>query len=159
MRNKKPKNSGFTLVELLIVIAIVGILAAVVLVNLNSARNRSRDTKRVADARQVLTALELYFQDNGGYPTPDIASLTGPDLNSGNPAWSTFLVNWPVAPIPADNPTGFATCTSTGAGTGTNQYTYTQISSGADFNMTFCIGSQVGNYAPGMHTVSASGIQ
>ncbi|PJE64819.1 MAG: hypothetical protein COU90_00960 [Candidatus Ryanbacteria bacterium CG10_big_fil_rev_8_21_14_0_10_43_42] len=64
--NKTQK--GFTLIELLVVIAIIGLLASVVLASLNTARMRSRDARRLADLRQLQTALELYFDSNNGYP-------------------------------------------------------------------------------------------
>ena len=67
MRNKNEK--GFTLIELLVVIAIIGLLASVVLLALNSARAKSRDAKRLADVRQIASALELYFNDKSAYPT------------------------------------------------------------------------------------------
>lgn len=61
-------NDGFTLIELLVVIAIIGLLSSVVLANLSSARAKSRDTKRALDIRGVMSALELYYSDNGTYP-------------------------------------------------------------------------------------------
>jgi len=62
------RRRGFTLIELLVVIAIIGILSSVVLASLNSARGKSRDARRISDLRQVKTALEFYFDDNGTYP-------------------------------------------------------------------------------------------
>lgn len=156
---KKEDNHGFTLVELLITIAIIGILAAIVLVNLNSSREGARDVRRVADIRQIITALQLYYNDNGGYPGPAIASLTGPTPTDGSIPWNTFLISWPEAPIPADNPSGVTDCTSTGPGTGTNQYTYTQVGAGLDYTLDFCLGSQVAEYGPGLHAASSAGIQ
>jgi len=67
MFNKQ--NRGFTLIELLVVIAIIGILSSVVLASLNTARQKSRDAKRVSDIKQLQLALELYFDANGGYPS------------------------------------------------------------------------------------------
>ena len=64
--NKTKK--GFTLIELLVVIAIIGILASVVLASLNSARQKSRDTRRIADVKQIQVALEMFFDANQSYP-------------------------------------------------------------------------------------------
>ncbi len=59
---------GFTLIELLVVIAIIGILSSIVLASLNTARLKSRDTRRVADLKQLQLALALYFDSNAAYP-------------------------------------------------------------------------------------------
>ena len=56
------------MIELLVVIAIISILASVVLASLNTAREKSRDVKRISDIKQIQLALESYFDDNGGYP-------------------------------------------------------------------------------------------
>ncbi|MBP6868685.1 MAG: prepilin-type N-terminal cleavage/methylation domain-containing protein [Candidatus Pacebacteria bacterium] len=61
-------NKGFTLVELLIVIAIIGILSSVVLSSLNTARLKARDARRVADFKSVSLAMELYKDSFGAYP-------------------------------------------------------------------------------------------
>ncbi|MBK5215561.1 MAG: prepilin-type N-terminal cleavage/methylation domain-containing protein [Candidatus Pacebacteria bacterium] len=60
---------GFTLIELLVVIAIIGILSSVVLASLNTARSKARDTQRTASIKQVQNALEMYYSDNGFYPS------------------------------------------------------------------------------------------
>lgn len=64
----KKSAKGFTLIELLVVIAIIGILSSVVLASLNTARLKSRDTRRVADIKQLQLALALYFDSVGEYP-------------------------------------------------------------------------------------------
>ncbi|MEJ0021781.1 MAG: prepilin-type N-terminal cleavage/methylation domain-containing protein [Candidatus Doudnabacteria bacterium] len=66
---------GFTLIELLVVIAIIGILASIVLVSLNSGRQKSRDARRLSDVRQTITALEIYYNDQNGYPVAATATV------------------------------------------------------------------------------------
>ncbi len=74
----KTSNKGFTLIELLVVIAIIGILSSVVLASLNSARQKARDARRIADIKQIQLALELYADSNSGsYPTALSALVTG----------------------------------------------------------------------------------
>ncbi len=68
--NKKMRTfPGFTLLELLAVIAIIAILATIAAVGIANAVKRGRDSVRESSMRDVKTALELYHQDNGSYPT------------------------------------------------------------------------------------------
>ncbi len=75
MKNSKFKiqNSklikGFTLVELLIVIVIIGVLSAILMANFVGVRQRARDAQRKSDLRQIQSALELYRADVGEYPS------------------------------------------------------------------------------------------
>lgn len=59
----------FTLVEMLIVIVIIGILAAALIPRLTGAQGAARDTARYADLNQMGTALTLYSADSNGYPS------------------------------------------------------------------------------------------
>lgn len=70
---KNIKQAGFTLIELLVVISVIGLISSGILVSLNSARQKSRDAKRLADVRQIINALELYYADNFAYPDQDYA--------------------------------------------------------------------------------------
>jgi len=92
LMNKTKK--GFTLIELLVVIAIIGILSSIVIASLNSARKKARDSRRVADIKQVQLALEMYFDSNRSYPVALSALVDGQHIASvpkdpiGNTAYS-----------------------------------------------------------------------
>jgi prepilin-type N-terminal cleavage/methylation domain-containing protein len=66
------KNKGFTLIELMVVIAIIAILATVVLVSLQSARDRATDTNRVSAVTQIRSYAEVY---RSGSPRLDYFDL------------------------------------------------------------------------------------
>ena len=64
------KKRGFTMVELMIVIAIIAILASIIMPKMSGARERAKLTACKANFRQILTAMTLYSQENNGYYTP-----------------------------------------------------------------------------------------
>jgi len=75
---------GFTLVEVLIVIAVIGILASIILVGLGNVRPGARDTRRISDLRSVQGALEVYFNKCGYYPNPTASAqqLASPECQT-----------------------------------------------------------------------------
>lgn len=90
------KNTiGFTIVELIIVIVVIGILAAITIVSYSSAQGRSRDTQRQTDIQNIAKALELYYADNGYYPLPTAPGSTPSIINaswysSPDASWAAF---------------------------------------------------------------------
>jgi len=67
--------SGFTIVELLIVVVVIAILAAISIVAYTGIQNRAQDTRRLSDMRAIATALEQYKVDNGRYPADSYSGL------------------------------------------------------------------------------------
>jgi prepilin-type N-terminal cleavage/methylation domain-containing protein len=73
----QKKDKGFTLVELLIVIVILGILATVTVFAVSGITNRGKATACNADKKTLLTAIESYAADNGSYPASLAAIAAG----------------------------------------------------------------------------------
>ena len=85
------QNKGFTLIEVLIVISIIGLLSAVTLIGLGGFRASGRDARRVADLRQIQNGLEVYYARNNSYPAAaggnaipaGIGAVSADPLNTG----------------------------------------------------------------------------
>lgn len=75
------KYRGFTLVELLVVVAIIGLLVTMVIINIQNSKQKARDARRVSDINNIATALALYHNDNNAYPVYT-GNLTGSDVVS-----------------------------------------------------------------------------
>lgn len=67
-RTRRPRRDGFTLVELLVVIVIIGLLATVVVINVLPSQDRAMVEKARADIATLETALETYRLENLSYP-------------------------------------------------------------------------------------------
>ena len=103
--NSLKFQAGFTLTELLVAIAIIGILSSVVLTSMSSARERAKDGKRISDIKQIQLALELYYDVNSSYPA---------DIYDGTPLASFLKIS--------HDPDG-------------DEYFYAQLSSGQDYHL------------------------
>ncbi len=68
------KKEGFTIIEILVAITIIGLLSSISIVSLSGVRKNSRDSKKIADLERIQTALEFYFMDNYNYPSSFIES-------------------------------------------------------------------------------------
>ncbi|MCR4286015.1 MAG: type II secretion system GspH family protein [Candidatus Kaiserbacteria bacterium] len=80
-------RDGFTILELLVVITIVGIISAVILGMINESRIKGRDGSRKAQTQELLKALELYYTENGVYPLYGAGAGAGGYLSGIQPAF------------------------------------------------------------------------
>ncbi len=67
MYSSRTTNTGFTLLELLVVITIIGLLATIVMASLSVSRQKSRDATRKSQIEEIVKAYALYYADNGTY--------------------------------------------------------------------------------------------
>ncbi|MCA9368916.1 MAG: type II secretion system protein [Pseudomonadales bacterium] len=102
--SKKNATKGFTLVELLIVIVIIGLLSAIGLSSFISSQKKGRDARRKADLSAIQSALELYYNDFDAYPADFGAKIDGCDGSAcdWNGLWqkngTTYMVQIPSDP-------------------------------------------------------------
>lgn len=84
MLTKAKKNqSGFTIIELLIVIAVIAILALITINQYQGVQAKARDTKRITDISNIKDKLEEYYNENSGYPSQvSVANLPGMDAET-----------------------------------------------------------------------------
>jgi general secretion pathway protein G len=91
--------NGFTLVELLVVVSLIGVLATLILANLNAARERARDAQRKSDLRNIQTALRLYYNDNNAYaPAAEISAAWGTTWSKNGVTYMNVLPKDPLSP-------------------------------------------------------------
>ena len=76
-------KEGFTLIELLLVVSIIGILATFTAVLVTNARADSRDSVRIANLTQIMTAIELFKSIEGAYPIAGACGENGVLANAG----------------------------------------------------------------------------
>jgi prepilin-type N-terminal cleavage/methylation domain-containing protein len=70
----KNYKKAYTLIEMLMVVAIIGVLASSILIGLGSTRAKARDSRRITDLKSTQTALELYYSKYNSYPARTVGT-------------------------------------------------------------------------------------
>jgi len=98
LKRRKEKKNAFTMIELLVVVAIIGILIAAIVIAFVSARQKSRDARRKTDLKNIQIALQLYADDHDGkYPSGLYGQMGDGGLVSGG-----YMSNVPDDPSGGD---------------------------------------------------------
>jgi general secretion pathway protein G len=98
---KKAAQKGFTLIELMVVLVIIGVLAALIVPNVLERADDARITAARTDVNNLMQALKLYKLDNQRYPTTDqgLAALVAkPTTEPLPPNWKPYLDKLPNDP-------------------------------------------------------------
>lgn len=121
------------------VIAIIGLIAAIVMVSIGNAKAKNRDARRMADMKQISNGLNLYINQTGRYPQP-YASIT----ITGSDAFSTNLItSGAMQAVPKDP-----------LNSGSNIYTYTSAN-GSTFTLGFYLETNtIKGYPQGANTIT-----
>ncbi len=144
---KINNRKGFTLIEILVVIAIVGLLSTLATSAFGSARSKSRDTKRLNDIKQIQNSLELFYSDWEYYPTSTGIILGNDDYNCLAAPGFMPAVSCPVKyymnGVPKDPFNG--------------QYIY--YGDIKSYEIVFTLESGSGGYGAGIVTATPAGLQ
>jgi general secretion pathway protein G len=114
MQNENER--GFTLIEMMIVVAIIAILVAILVPNFMRARAQAQTAACEANLKEIATALELYQTDHQAYP--DAQALT--NVTNTDPNLGPYLRQTPIDPV---DPSGNYQYVTTGYNTGDATYT------------------------------------
>jgi type II secretion system protein G len=155
MNKKSAFRRGFTLIELMIVIVILGILMGTILPRLTGAQSRARDTARIADLNNISQALEVYSSDEGEYPDAACSGAAGTGDNCLDMGCSTAGDTYMVL---KDYMKGNRVPQNVGKQTDTlgcvGSYYYTPLYKGGSKNQSYVLASdvetwQMANYETG----------
>lgn len=130
------KAYGFTVVELMVVVVVIAILAAVSFVIYRGVQDSARNTQRESDIVAIVKSLEAYYAKNGSYPTSTSCGSTTINstwCTSADASWQNFSTR--MASVMSNVPSDPLSLTTTGSPIGTsNRYAYSYLS----YNTEIC---------------------
>lgn len=154
------RSGGFTLVELLVAVGIIGVLASISMVSVGSIRAKARDSKRISDIKQVQNALEAYYSSGGYYPakegvlgSSELAVLCDATDGFGSTAGCNGKTVYMATVNPNPGPDGI-------------DYAYTATADGCNNTTSFCqnyaikfkLETATGSFAAGEYNATPDGI-
>jgi type II secretory pathway pseudopilin PulG len=131
-------RNGFVRPQAIILVIIILLGLLTVWLAFSSAQAAANNQQRIADVRQIQTALNIFFKANGFYPYG----------NSSPNGFEQYLNHWPTPSSP-----------TAGCFKKSDVYFYSSQSSGDDYSVTFCLGAKTQGFGAGIHTLTSKGIQ
>lgn len=135
-------KKAFTLIELLIVIAIIGVIVSISFVSFSNVRQKARDTQRIADIKLLQKSLEDYYRNEGSYPD----SLTPGQSLVGSSSHAIYIATIPQNPAPRND----GNCPN-------SEYTYAK--DGNSYSIDFCISETTNQMSAGSKCAKPQGIK
>jgi len=140
--------AGFTVLEMVMVILIIGIVAGAAVGALSDARQRQRDSQRVTDVSELQVALAAYKRDLGVYPS--IITVGEEIRGTGAATTSQYLARVPTPPTPQDGDCGSYPAYAT--------YYYLPSGNYLSYSLFFCLGDQTTDLPAGGQVAHPTGI-
>ncbi|MBI4276298.1 type II secretion system protein [Candidatus Uhrbacteria bacterium] len=125
-------QKGFTLLELLVVVAIIALLTAIAMVSLDYFKARARDSRRIANIAEIKNALSIYNAHHENYPV-----LTETCLNGIDDPLTRVLTADQVSLSPISDPTWPAQVPDPAKPKDGHCYTYKSLDDGKSFELTY----------------------